>query len=104
LKVLCDSPDGVTACARRGVATMMYYDNGDGWGWLLMTVTMVVLLGAVILTGIVVYRHTRAGTTAPDPIRTDEPSRILAERFARGEIDETEYLDRLSRLRAHDQI
>lgn len=78
---------------------MMYNYNGGGWGWFLMTTTMIALLAVLALAGVALYRR----TIAPTPVRTDEPSRILAERFARGEIDETEYLDRLSRLRAHDQ-
>jgi putative membrane protein len=78
---------------------MMYYDSGGAWGWLLMIAMMIALLGVSVLAGIALYQR----TITPAPIRTDEPSRILAEHFARGEIDETEYRDRLSRLRAHDQ-
>jgi putative membrane protein len=83
---------------------MMYYDNGAGWGWILMTAMMIVFLGAVILTGIMIYRHsTQADTAVSARVPADEPSRILAGRFARGEIDEAEYLDRLRRLREHNQ-
>jgi putative membrane protein len=78
---------------------MMYNDSGNSWGWILMIVTMIALLGVVTIAGIALYRH----MAAPTPIRTDEPSRILAERFARGEIDESEFVDDLRRLRTHNQ-
>lgn len=78
---------------------MMYYDSGGAWSWLLMTATMIALPAVLTLAGIALHRR----TIAPTPVRTNEPYQILAERFARGEIDETEYRDRLSRLRAHDQ-
>jgi putative membrane protein len=80
-----------------GSPTMMNYDNGGGWFF--MSATMIALLAVLVFAGIALYRR----TIAPTAVRTDEPYRILAERFARGEIDETEYRDRLSRLRAHDQ-
>lgn len=79
---------------------MMYYDNGGAWGWFLMTATMIALLALLAIAGVALYRR----MIMPAQVRTDEPSRILAERFARGEIDETEYRDRMSRLRAHDQV
>lgn len=79
---------------------MMYFDSAAGWGWFPMIAMMVVLLGLATLAVIVIDRHT---TGSAAPIRTDEASRILAERFARGEIDQSEYDDRLSRLRSHGQ-
>jgi putative membrane protein len=78
---------------------MMFSDSTDAWGWILMTATMVAVLGLAVLAGVAVYRR----ASAPAPIRTEEAYRDLAERFARGELDEAEYLDRLRRLRARDQ-
>ena len=80
---------------------MMWYGEGmSGWGYLLMTVSTVVFWGALIAGGISVYRslnrtpanHGSAGNR-PTPVQ------LLAERFARGEIDEEEYRQRLETLR-----
>jgi putative membrane protein len=84
---------------------MMYgYGNGiGGWGYALMAIGMILFWGAVIYGTAALVRHTRrdgpqgretAGPPAP------EPERLLAERFARGEIDEDEYHQRLTSLRA----
>ena len=84
---------------------MMYgYGNGmGGWGYALMTISMILFWGAVIYGIVALVRYTHrdcpqrgepAGPPAP------EPERLLAERFARGEIDEDEYYQRLTSLRA----
>ena len=84
---------------------MMYgYGSGiGGWGYALMAISMVLFWGAVIYGIAAPVRCTRrdgpqgnepAGPPAP------EPERLLAERFARGEIDEDEYYQRLTSLRA----
>lgn len=84
---------------------MMYgYGNGiGGWGYALMAIGMILFWGAVIYGIVALVRCTRrdgpqgrepAGPPAP------EPGRLLAERFARGEIDEDEYHQRLTALRA----
>ena len=79
---------------------MFWYDHGvGGWGWVGMTVGMVLFWGLVI-TGIVllvraVGRHDKTTAAPPPP----DAEQLLAERFARGEIDETEYRDRLAALR-----
>lgn len=75
-----------------------YYHHGAGWGgWLAMTLGMVAFWALVIWAVIAMFRSdapARAGREA------DDPQRILDERFARGEIDEDEYQDRQSVLRA----
>ena len=84
---------------------MMYgYGSGiGGWGYALMAISMVLFWGAVIYGIVALVRYARrdgprrgepAGPPAP------EPERLLAERFARGEIDEDEYHQRLISLRA----
>ncbi len=84
---------------------MMYgYDNpAGGWGYALMAISMVLFWGAVIYGIVALVRYARrdspqghepAGPPAPGP------ERLLAERFARGEIDEDEYHQRLTSLRA----
>ena len=84
---------------------MMYgYGIGmGGWGYALMTISMILFWGAVIYGIVALVRYARpdgpqrgerAGSPAP------EPERLLAERFARGEIDEDDYYQRLTSLRA----
>jgi putative membrane protein len=84
---------------------MMYgYDNGiGGWGYALMAIGMILFWGAVIYGIVALVRYTRRDApqgrepAGPPPPR---PERLLAERFARGEIDEDEYHQRLTSLRA----
>ncbi len=70
---------------------MIWFDHDGGWSWWafgLMWVGMIVFWGLVIwgIAGLV--RGARRSDDAP-------AERILAERFARGEIDEEEYRRRL---------
>ena len=68
--------------------TPLFAANDDGWHhghwWLLW----LVLWAAVIAGGVLLWRR-RRGPYSGDPAR-----QILAERFARGEIDATEYAAR----------
>lgn len=61
-----------------------------GMGWLFMLVVLILAVWAV----------TRATGSSRSSGRQESPSaaEILAERFARGEIDATEYRERLSEL------
>lgn len=85
---------------------MHWYDHNMGWwGWAGMGIGMVVFW-ALLIAGVVAlvvyatgYRQDRQ--TPPDTISTPSPEQILAARFARGEINETEYRDRLTVLRNH---
>ncbi|OIN80989.1 SHOCT domain-containing protein [Mycobacterium malmoense] len=85
---------------------MFWYDHDMGWwGWAGMGIGMV-LFWVLLIAGIValiVYtsgdrqdRRIPPGTTS-----MASPEQLLAARFARGEIDETEYRDRLAVLRDH---
>ncbi len=79
---------------------MMYWGNGMGaWGMVLMTVSTLLFWGLVIAGVVALVRYTRRSTpwsgAAPEAAT---PQRILAERFARGEIDEEEYTRRLQVL------
>ncbi|MEV6165671.1 SHOCT domain-containing protein [Streptomyces sp. NPDC052052] len=91
---------------------MIWYNGGWGWGgWFFMTMFMV-LFWALVIAGIVALvrylstsHHDRRPGQSPS---SGEPrwgsSRaedLLAERFARGEIDEDEYRRRLALLREH---
>ena len=78
---------------------MWWYGPGmNGWGYGLMTVSMV-LFWALIISGIVaLIRYLgRAGqVTSARPT----PQQLLDERYARGEIDEEEYRRRLDVMTA----
>jgi putative membrane protein len=66
-----------------------------GFGWLMMTGTTIVVLALLGLGAYLLIRATRPSGAAT----TSSADQILAERFARGEIDETEYQQRLATLR-----
>lgn len=75
----------------------MWWSQGD-WGcgaWVVMSVSMAVFWALVIWIVLSVVRGSRGGTSE----RGANPERILAERFAAGEIDEDEYHQRLATLR-----
>ncbi|MDF3291545.1 SHOCT domain-containing protein [Streptomyces silvisoli] len=89
----------------------MWYDGGWAWGgWLVMAVTML-LFWALVIAGIVALVHyltsSRRGHQRPEPPSSPDghgwgarrAEDLLAERFARGEIDEDEYRRRLALLR-----
>ncbi|MCW2540028.1 MAG: hypothetical protein JWN95_1753 [Frankiales bacterium] len=73
---------------------MMGWNNG-GWGageWLAMSLMMVIFWGAVVALGVWLVRSTRAMPTTLKPGEmTEGAQRLLAERFARGEIDKAEF-------------
>ncbi|MDS1272323.1 SHOCT domain-containing protein [Lipingzhangella sp. LS1_29] len=83
---------------------MMFWYDGvmGGWGYGLMSISMVLFWALVIVAILALVRST---TRAPQqaespPWHPSTPDQALAERFARGEIDEAEYLQRLEVLRA----
>jgi putative membrane protein len=70
---------------------------GPGWHWsgfLFMIVMMVLFWGGLIAVILTVLRHPRFARSRPN-----EAERILAERLARGEIDDEEYRRRREILR-----
>ena len=78
---------------------MGYYGDGMGWGaWLAMSLSFIVFWGLLIALVVWLVRTFRADTTGvtqgqPPAVggRADE---VLAERFARGEIDAEEFTQR----------
>lgn len=72
------------------------YDHMDGWDggwmWLTGTVWLLVIAGLIGLVVWLVLRASRPADTSGTG--TDSARRILAERFARGEIDADEYARR----------
>jgi putative membrane protein len=81
---------------------MMWWHD-SGWTWLWMTV-MMVAFWAFIAVAIVVFVRAlgsaqNGGWSAQAPARS--PQDILAERYARGEIDSEEYQRRLHDIASH---
>ncbi|HEX8347243.1 MAG TPA: hypothetical protein VF657_21265 [Actinoplanes sp.] len=78
----------------------MYWGNGmGGWGMVLMTV-IGLLFWALVIVGIVAlvrYLDSDGRRGGPEMHRPT-PQQTLAERFARGNIDEDEYIQRLQVL------
>jgi len=77
-----------------------YHDHMSGWGYGLMAFGSL-LFWALVIVGIVLLVRYLGRTTGRSPGGDQRSAtRILAERFARGEIDEEEYRRRLETLRA----
>lgn len=77
---------------------MMGYWHGDAspWGYAVMVVVMVLFWGSLIALGIAGFRSLeRSDRDGESPPAED----VLADRFARGEIDEEDYRHRLEVLR-----
>lgn len=78
---------------------MGWYHDGVGWaGWVVMVFGMVAFWGLVVWAVIAIFRSTQTSSTGD--VARREPLDILDERFARGEIDESEYRARADVLRA----
>jgi putative membrane protein len=88
------------------VRAMMWY-GWDSWGWggwIMMTVVMVVFWAAVITAIVLVVRYVagdRGSQPRPGTWGSSSAEDVLAERFARGEIDEDEYRRRIALLHEH---
>jgi putative membrane protein len=82
---------------------MFWYGNGmSGWGYVLMSVSMVLFWALVIAGVVALVRYlSRSSQHTPDPgAARPTPQQVLAERYARGDIDDEEYRRRLETLRA----
>jgi putative membrane protein len=78
---------------------MMYWGDGvSGWGYLLMALNMVVFWGLIIGGIVLLARYLGSDRRQPPAADGADPHRVLADRFARGEIDEDEYRQRLKVL------
>jgi putative membrane protein len=86
---------------------MFWYDHDMGWwGYAGMGIGMVLFWALVIVGIVALIRAMGAGNSAgaanpAPPRRYASPEEVLADRFARGEIDETEYQNRVRLLREH---
>ena len=77
---------------------MWWYGPGmHGWGFALMAVGTVLFWALIILGVIAVARYLLTAGNRPPQARPT-PDELLAERFARGEIDEQDYQGRLDTL------
>jgi putative membrane protein len=85
---------------------MFWYGPGMGWGAGLMTGSFLLFWGLVIVAIVLLVRHLgRPGQRPGSPPGPPSPpvstaEQLLAERFARGEIDDEEFHRRLATLRA----
>ncbi len=86
----------------------MMYDGwmwGNGWaGWVLFLVLTVAFWAAVITAIVLAIRYaggSRNSAGGPPSYAPPRPEDVLAERFARGEIDEDEYRRRITVLHEH---
>ncbi|MGI5466629.1 SHOCT domain-containing protein [Streptomyces sp. CA-132043] len=84
------------------MSDVMYgYGTGmQGWGFIAMAVAQLIfwgllLIGVALLVRYLVRSHRDTGT----PSTHQTPQQVLAERLARGDIDEEEYQRRLTALR-----
>lgn len=81
---------------------MMYWNGVDhpgGVGYALMIIGMILFWGLLIFGIVLLVRYSNADTRGPThPPVTHTAQQLLAERFARGELDEHEYLSRLATL------
>ena len=85
---------------------MYWYGSGmGGWGYALMTVSMILSWGAVIFGIVMLVRYLRRSGQPPEAplLASPTPEQLVAERFARGEISEDEYQQRLAVLRGEGQ-
>ena len=81
------------------------WGNGGGWGGIVMGVLMVVLVVAVIVAIVFAVRYLSGsgslhhrGDPGPEGMRAEDR---LTDRFARGEIDEDEFRQRMTLLQEH---
>lgn len=85
---------------------MGWYDHGMGWwGYASMAILMATFW-ALVIVGIAVMVKYLIGdrpTERDAPFESASPADVLAARFARGEISETDYRDRAAVLREAGQ-
>ncbi|MFE2476027.1 SHOCT domain-containing protein [Streptomyces sp. NPDC059389] len=84
---------------------MFWYDHGmGGWGWIAMSLSMVLLVALAVAGVVLLLRSVdRFPSALARPPAAPSAKQVLADRFARGEIDEEEFEQRLTALRAHGQ-
>ncbi|MFB6614288.1 SHOCT domain-containing protein [Streptomyces sp. NPDC085524] len=83
---------------------MYWNDHMGAWGWFAMSLTTLLVWGLIAAAAVLVVRALRRDGAAgrawvPDAPSAGEAESLLAERYARGEIDDEEYERRLAVLR-----
>jgi putative membrane protein len=76
---------------------MWWHDGWGGW-WFVMPLITLAFWGGVIWVVVSLLRY-GPGPTPPERARPARPEEILAQRYARGEIDDDEYNRRLETLK-----
>ncbi len=84
----------------------MWHHGYGGWGWgsWILTAMVMTLFFALVITAIVAAVRYLVGPGhhhGPAAAPGRRPEDILAERFARGEVDDEEYRRRIALLREH---
>ncbi|MFF3595405.1 SHOCT domain-containing protein [Kitasatospora indigofera] len=85
---------------------MRYWNDHDmgGWGYGFMAIGVLLILGLLVVVTVVLARHLGQvppqGPPGGQATSPPSPEQLLAERFARGEIDADEYHHRLDTLRS----
>jgi putative membrane protein len=76
----------------------------SGWDWTWMVIGLLALSAVAGAAVVAATRYLRRSRTAPaiEPPPRRDAEKVLADRFARSEIDEDEYWQRLLALRAGD--
>ena len=79
---------------------MMWWPNGgmSGGAWVVMAVGMVLFWGLIITGTVLLIRTLNHASGGHVPVARPLPEHLLAERFARGEIEEEEYQRRRAAL------
>ena len=76
--------------------------HGWGWGgWILTAVVLVVFFALLITAGVWAVRYLGGGGGHRSSASGRGAEDVLAERFARGEIDDEEFRTRVTLLREH---
>jgi len=75
------------------------FDHMDGFSWGMMGIGWLVMLSIVgLIVWLIIQSTSRSSSKRPEDAMASA-QRILAERFARGDIDEDEYRQRAAELR-----
>ncbi len=80
-----------------------YGDHMNGWGYGLMGVSMVLFWAALIIGGLALFRSLNTASDSGVENADRTPEEMLAERYARGDIDDEEYRQRQETLGARGQ-
>jgi len=87
----------MTLLASLAAQRWMDNDHMDGWGWVMMAIVLLLVVGVVAALVYALVRGSRdasSHSTRHDP----SPLDVLDHRFARGEIDEDDYKARRALL------